>query len=232
MLSLEADHVLLAIGQGTDLTSIEGSGLEVTRGYIVTDPKTLMTNEPGVFAGGDVEHGPRLAVDAIRSGKIAAASIDAWLGGGEVDSSVGEPIRRDEVPFLNTPARDRTYLHRATMPERTVEEVLGEGNYVQVEEGLTDAMAQEEARRCLRCDVCIGCGLCMAACSEMGVEALRMSDTPAGRLAYFDFERASSLCIGCGACTQVCPTAAIRIEDHEGVRRTVITGTLVQEQAL
>jgi len=64
------------------------------------------------------------------------------------------------------------------------------------------------------------------------VEALRMSDTPADRLAYFDFERASSLCIGCSACTQVCPTAAIRIEDQDGVRRVVITGTVVQEQPL
>ena len=118
------------------------------------------------------------------------------------------------------------------MPERSVEEVLGEGNYVRIEEGLTDAMAHDEAQRCLRCDVCIGCGLCMAACSEMGVEALRMFDTPADRLAHFDFERASSFCIGCGACMQVCPTAAIRIEDRDGVRRTVITGTVVQEQPL
>ena len=75
------------------------------------------------------------------------------------------------------------------MPERTVEETLGEGNYVRIEEGLTDAMAHDEARRCLRCDLCIGCGLCMAACSEMGIEALRMADTTAGRLAYLDFTR-------------------------------------------
>ena len=53
-------------------------------------------------------------------------------------------------------AHDRTYLPRAMMPERSVEEVLGEGNYVRIEEGLTDAMAHDEARRCLRCDVCIG----------------------------------------------------------------------------
>ena len=118
------------------------------------------------------------------------------------------------------------------MPERSVEEVLGEGNYVRIEEGLSDAAAHDEARRCLRCDVCIGCGLCMAACSEMGVEALRMGDTTAGRLAYFDFMRPSSLCIGCGACTQVCPTGAIHIEDLDGVRRTIITGTVVKEQPL
>ena len=42
----------------------------------------------------------------------------------------------------------------------------------------------------------------------------------------------AAACIGCGACMQVCPTAAIRIEDLDGVRRTVITGTVVQEQPL
>jgi ferredoxin len=66
----------------------------------------------------------------------------------------------------------------------------------------------------------------------MGVEALRMGDTGAGRLAYFDFERASKMCIGCGACTQVCPTGAIRLEDVDGLRRTIITGTVVCEQPL
>ena len=109
---------------------------------------------------------------------------------------------------------------------------MGKGNYVRIEAGLTDAMAHDEARRCLRCDVCIGCGLCMAACSEMGVEALRMSDTPAGRLAYLDFLRPAEHCIGCGACTQVCPTGAIRLEDQDGLRRLIITGTVVKEHPL
>ncbi len=133
---------------------------------------------------------------------------------------------------LQVAADDRTHLRRAAMPERTVEETVGEGNYVRIEEGLTDAMAHDEARRCLRCDVCIGCGLCMAACSEMGVEAIRMADTPAGRLAHYDYLRPGERCIGCGACTQVCPTGAIHLEDRDGVRRTIITGTVVKEQPL
>ena len=210
LLTLEADQVILATGQGTDLTILEGSEVENIRGFIVADAKTLMTKEPGVFAGGDAEHGPRTAVEAIRSGKIAAAAIDAWLRGVPMDPAVGKPVRRADVIPLQVVAHDRTFLPRAVMPERSVEEVLGEGNYVRIEEGLSDTIAQTEARRCLRCDVCIGCGLCMAACSEMGVEALRMAETPAGRLAYFDFMRPAELCIGCGACTQVCPTGAIR----------------------
>ena len=232
LLTLEADHVIFATGQGTDLAILEGSEVENTHGYIVADPKTLMTREPGVFAGGDAEYGPKTAVEAVRSGKIAAASIDAWLRGVPMDSATGRPVSRAKVIPLQVVAHDRTYLPRAVMPERSVEEVLGQGNYVRIEEGLTDAMAHEEAHRCLRCDICIGCGLCMAACSEMGVDALRMADTPAGRLAYLDFTRPAELCIGCGACTQVCPTGAIHIEDRDGVRRTIITGTVVREQPL
>ena len=232
LLTLAADHVILATGQGTDLTILDGSGVENNHGFIVADSKTLMTDVPGVFAGGDAEHGPRTAVEAIRSGKIAAAAIDAWLRGAPMDAATGQPVRRAHVTPLQVLAHDRTHLPRAVMPERSVEEVLGKGNYVQIEEGLTDAMAHDEARRCLRCDVCIGCGLCMAACSEMGIDALRMADTTAGRLAYFDFTRPAELCIGCGACTQVCPTGAIHLEDRDGVRRTIITGTVVREQPL
>jgi ferredoxin len=143
---------------------------------------------------------------------------------------VGRPQRRAEVIPLPVAAPERSQRRRAEMPEKEVEERLG--SYVKIEQGLTDAMARDEAGRCLRCDVCIGCGLCQLACSEMGVEALRMVDTTAGRLAYFDFTRPADRCIGCGACAQVCPTGAIRVEDAEGIRRTVITGTVVKEQPL
>ena len=177
LLTFDADDVILATGQGTDLAILDGSAVENNHGFIVADATTLMTRVPGVFAGGDAEHGPRTAVEAIRSGKIAAAAIDAWLRGVPMDASVGQPVRRAEVIPLQVKASDRTYRPRAVMPERRVEEVLGQGNYVQIEEGLTDAMAHDEAGRCLRCDVCIGCGLCMAACSEMGIEALRLAET-------------------------------------------------------
>ena len=97
LLTLEGDHVILATGQGTDLTILDGSGVETTHGFILTDPKTLMTKVPGVYAGGDVEHGPRTVVEAIRSGKIAANAIDAWLRGaahGQRHRHGGTPRRR------------------------------------------------------------------------------------------------------------------------------------------
>ena len=216
LLTLEGDHVILATGQGADLTILDGSAVETTHGFVLTDPKSLIIKVPGLRRGrrrarpADGRGGHPLREDRRQRDRPS-------LRGTAMDPATGTPVRRADVVPLPVKADERTHLPRSVMPERTVEEVLGQGDYVQIEEGLTDAMAHDEARRYLRCDVCIGCGLCMAACSEMGVDALRMADTNAGRLAYFDFTRPAELCIGCGACSQVCPTGAIRIDDQVGL---------------
>ncbi len=224
---LHADHVLLAVGQAADLSALEGTGVKINRGLILADPASLATGEPGLFAAGDVLHGPRTVVDAVRAGKQAAEAIDAFLTGRPLGSWGAAPRPRADVPPLATGVRERSVRQRSEMPERDAGE--RRGSYRQIELGLTDEMAHAEAARCLRCDLCVGCGLCELVCSEMGPEALRMVETPASRLAFDDFARPARHCVGCGACAQVCPTGAIRVEDREGVRATIITGTVVQE---
>ncbi|HEX8961973.1 MAG TPA: FAD-dependent oxidoreductase, partial [Rhodocyclaceae bacterium] len=228
-LALHADHVLLAVGQTLDDHYLEDAQLEVQRGLLLADPVTLKTKEVGVFAGGDAVHGPRTVVAAVRAGKQAAASIDAWLRDEDMDGHWGDPRRRDRVAPLHTDPHARSHLHRTLMPELEIEQREA---YRQVELGLSEAQADQEASRCLRCDLCMGCGLCQLVCSEVGPEALHMEETTAGRLAFQDFERPGERCIGCGACAQVCPTGAIAIEDVGGERRTVITGTMVKAQPL
>jgi NADPH-dependent glutamate synthase beta subunit-like oxidoreductase/formate hydrogenlyase subunit 6/NADH:ubiquinone oxidoreductase subunit I len=230
LLTLDADQVLLAVGQTLDDHYIDDGRLEVKRGLLVADPVTLQTNEPGVFAGGDAVHGPRTVVASVRAGKQAAASIDAWLRGEAMDPHWADPRRRDRVEPLHIDAHARSHQHRALMPELDV--AAREASYRQIELGLSDSLADQEASRCLRCDMCIGCGLCQLVCSEVGPEALQMQETSAGRLAFQDFERPGSRCIGCGACAQVCPTGAISIEDIAGLRNTIITGTVVKQQPL
>ncbi len=228
--TIKADTVILAIGQATDLACVEqGSLVETERGMICTD-QDLATAEPGVFAGGDVVHGPQTVVMAIQAGKRGAAAIDAYLRGGKVDPRVGTPVRRAEVEPLAVGARERTSRRRAEIPYVDVED--RKGNFQHIELGLDDDMADDEAGRCLRCDLCIGCGLCQLVCSEVGAEALRLRDTKADRLAFNDFTRPSTRCIGCGACSQVCPTGAIQVRDSQGHRQTVITGTVVQDHEL
>jgi len=230
LFTIKADHVILAIGQATDLACVEqGSLVETQRGMICTD-ENLATHEPGVFAGGDVVHGPQTVVMAIRAGKRGAAAIDAYLKGGKIDPQVGRPVRREEAAPLAVPAEKRNSLRRAEIPYIDVED--RRGNFQHIELGLDDGMALDESSRCLRCDLCIGCGLCQLVCSEVGAEALRLRDTKADRLAFNDFTRPSSRCIGCGACSQVCPTGAIRVEDEGFHRRTVITGSVVKDHEL
>ena len=96
----------------------------------------------------------------------------------------------------------------------------------------TVAESRTEAHRCLRCDLCVGCGLCELACTEMGVRALKMEHALPGRLAFADFRHPRDLCIGCGACAQVCPHDAIRMVDEGGRRRIEIIGTVVAEHPL
>jgi glutamate synthase (NADPH/NADH) small chain len=43
------------------------------------DHRTMMTDLPGVFAGGDIVRGASLVVWAIRDGRDAAERMDAYL---------------------------------------------------------------------------------------------------------------------------------------------------------
>jgi NADPH-dependent glutamate synthase beta subunit-like oxidoreductase len=69
---VDADTVILAIGQSPELSYLEG--IDVARGVIV-DPYTLQTNRPHVYAGGDVVRGVGSFLEAVLDGTLAAQSI-------------------------------------------------------------------------------------------------------------------------------------------------------------
>jgi bidirectional [NiFe] hydrogenase diaphorase subunit len=81
---------------------------------------------------------------------------------------------------------------------------------------------------------CVRCGICIRVCKEqIGVAALCFAGRGQKKRVTAEFGKLSETCIGCGACAQVCPTGAIRIEDADGLRRIVVTGTVVvSEQPL
>jgi formate dehydrogenase (NADP+) beta subunit len=185
---LEADTVILAIGQTSDLTWVRPEdGIEVTpRNTIKVDPGTLATSAPGIFAGGDVSFGPRNAIDAVANGKKAAQSIHAYLAqkpGREVEIVLS--ARTAEIIVANTKEYKRPWGYeqrqRVPVPALPIERRIG---LAQIELGYTEEEARCEASRCLHCwentifnvageetgSECILCGGCVDICPEYCID--------------------------------------------------------------
>jgi glutamate synthase (NADPH/NADH) small chain len=77
---LEADMIVKALGQDSLLDLYRSvADLKVDRGRVVIDPRTGATSVAGLFAGGDCVSKGGEVVDAVQSGKVAAAGIDAFV---------------------------------------------------------------------------------------------------------------------------------------------------------
>jgi heterodisulfide reductase subunit A-like polyferredoxin len=166
-LSFDADTVILAIGQAMDTGFLkDAEGLEILRdGRIKTDPITLETTRKGVFAGGDVVTGPKIAIDAVHQGQEAAESIKRFLEGKDIKQ--GRQAKEDklveDVPeFIEKKAR-------VLIPEVPVPERKG---FDEVYLPLSAEDAVEEAQRCLNCRRCLGCRICEEFCKPEAIDYL------------------------------------------------------------
>lgn len=145
---LKLDRLIMAIGQQSDVP--EDIDVELTRkGRVVVDEDSLQTSQKGVFAGGDLVSGPASVIDAVQMGRIAARSIDKYLGGsGDIEQQLtdhDEPssyLGREE-DFAN---RKRVQIRKKPVNERFP-------GFCQVEQCMSKDEAVKEAERCLRCQL-------------------------------------------------------------------------------
>ena len=227
---IPAGAVISAIGQQPELSCLGALAQDesVCCQTVLVQPRTGQSPSlPWLFAGGDAVTGPATVVGAVAGGKKAAAAIHAYLQGNELPEVDLQPRSRAEIAPLIVDKTIRTHLKRSPILQRPVEE--RKQDFGPVELGLTQAGGKEEAQRCLRCDLCIGCGLCEMVCREVGAKALAFNETCLERLVIADFFLAADRCIGCGACGANCPTGAIRVEDQDRLRYTIFNGTAIQQ---
>ncbi|HEX2973456.1 MAG TPA: FAD-dependent oxidoreductase, partial [Tepidisphaeraceae bacterium] len=147
--TVNLDYLISAIGQVPDLSCMSEGQLEVTRGQTFVINEGFGTSRPGVFAAGDAVSGPATIVEAVAHGNLVAIAVDQWLRTGQIVRPHLETPRRDipAVQDLEAYAQAR----RTEMPRLPVAD--REGNFREVELGLAEKMACEEAKRCLRCDL-------------------------------------------------------------------------------
>jgi NADPH-dependent glutamate synthase beta subunit-like oxidoreductase len=198
---LPADAVVLALGQDADLSLLSSSPEVAVRRGAVTVDADLMTDLPGVFAGGDVVDGERTVTTAIGHGARAAAAIDAYLRGDAAVPAgpVREPATVDGLNpwyYADAPAAVRPRLAAARRVD-TFDEVVG---------GLDADTALFEARRCMSCGNCFECDNCYAVCPDNAIVKLGPGK---GFVVDLDY------CKGCGLCAAECPCGAIDMRPEQ-----------------
>ena len=199
---LEADSLVLALGQETDLSLVDGiDGVEVVDGVVQVD-RRMMTGHAGVFAGGDMVPAERTVTTGIGHGKLAARNIDAWLRSTDWTHPERPPLA--DFDRLTT-----WYYSEAPHQVRPlIEPARRHGTFDEVVLGLDEESAKFEARRCMSCGNCFGCDNCFGVCPDNAVRKLG-----AGAYEYeFDYD----FCKGCGLCVEECPSGSILMIPEEG----------------
>jgi len=141
----EYDNVIAGIGQVSDIPA--KFDVAINRGNIKPNDKTLETSRKGVFAGGDIVTGPASVIGAIAQGRLAASSIDKYLGGkGQIEEALA-PVEEMEPWFGEEP--DFAAKKQPAMPE--LEKSKSLGGFAEVELGYSEQAAVDEAKRCYKC---------------------------------------------------------------------------------
>ncbi len=198
--SLQADTVVLAIGQEVETHLVEGiDGVSVRDGVVEID-EHMMTGHQGVFAGGDMVPSDRTMTSAIGHGKKAAHHIDAWLRG----ETYAAPPKHGLAAFENLNAWYYADAPKTIQP--VLELIRRQSGFEEVLGNLDEANALYEARRCLSCGNCFECDTCYGICPDNAVNKLG----PGKR-----FEFKYDYCKGCGLCVAECPCGAIEMVSED-----------------
>jgi ferredoxin len=153
-----------------------------------------------------------------------ATVVDRYLQGMPQPEMPPVPVRRRRLECIEVPASTKMVLKRPEMsllnPDRR------RITFQQIELGCSENAVREEARRCLRCDICRRCGGCVEICRDrMGVNALQLGYLDFNHPVESDFRVTGERCIACGACAENCPNEALVLRDRDGERSLCLCGT-------
>lgn len=204
---LEADSLVLALGQDVDLSLLEGVPDLVVKDKTVQVDSSMMTGSTGIFAGGDMVPSERTVTVAVGHGKLAARNIDGWLR--------SQPFVHAPRPEVATFDKLNTwyYSDAPKTVRATLDLARRLNSFDEVKIGLDESNALFEARRCLSCGNCFNCDNCFGVCPDNAVIKfpLGSGDGDNGRDYSFNLD----YCKGCGMCVSECPSGAITMTPEQ-----------------
>jgi formate dehydrogenase beta subunit len=201
--TLEADALILALGQDTDTGFLRNvPDIEFKRDGTVIVDSNMMTGHPGIFAGGDMVPSERTVTVAVGHGKKAARHIDGFLRAEQyVKAPKHESVGYEKLHTWYLTEAEQTHQDSVAAERRNF-------GFDEVVHGLSEESALFEARRCFSCGNCFECDGCFGACPEQAIIKLG----PGNRYRY-DYD----LCTGCAVCYEQCPCHAIEMIPESGV---------------
>jgi NADPH-dependent glutamate synthase beta subunit-like oxidoreductase len=186
---VEATTIIAAISQEPAFDGL--AELHEGKDWIKVD-HAAVKGADGVFAGGDdIELG--LVTVAISQGRFAAEAIDAWINGRQVTSPAAGPcITPDKVKL--------DWYKPADRHERALLPVEQRGAETEIEAGLSEEAAINEAKRCMSCGMCMDCETCWMYCTNSCFVKLPKGD---------HYKIKLEVCNGCKKCAEACPCGYI-----------------------
>lgn len=145
MKTIQADEIILAIGQTADLSFIDKS-LKLERGLIATDQETKATRLDGVFAGGDVTSGPASVIDAIAAGRKAADAIESYLSLGKAPGTASKRATAQEWLEMHPDSQ-----HTSARTKTPALPIAERGIDIEDRRTLDESAILTESQRCSNC---------------------------------------------------------------------------------
>lgn len=142
---VKVDFIISAIGQSVDCEAFASDLKEIVNPRGISATFGGFTNLPYIFSGGDCTAAPASVVKCSNDGKLAASSIDKYLGG---NGQVVSVKTHDRVMShgINEELQERQELKYVALDDM-------EDKFLECEIGLSEEQLKSEALRCLRCDV-------------------------------------------------------------------------------
>lgn len=209
-IKMEADTIIVAIGQGTDTEFLSYDlPLELNKyGNIKVNEETAQTSEKKIFAGGDCVMGSRMVIHAIADGHRAADCMHDFLALGYVNRpsieyccSRGELEDLPKWEFDDMPKVDRGIMPSITIAER-------KNNFNEIELGYNEQTTIAEAARCLQCGCSerYNCDLRNEASAHKIEYRKPIHERPYVPIVYDHhfIVRDHNKCFSCGRCIDAC----------------------------
>ncbi len=185
---MEADRIILALGQSADIEIFHLANEPALENEVIL-PEVITP----VYALGDFADNEGTVTAAIGSGRKVAFHVHRQFTGEDIIAAPHDPdrvLREDRMKLdLIDPATPCSTLN--------LQPGIRRRNYDEVHAGLADPA---EAQRCMSCGVCNQCDRCITFCPEGVVKR-------DGKTFTFDYE----YCKGCGICATECPRHVIQM---------------------